>query len=211
MVFRDRDEAGKKLAQKLAKCRKSKPLVLAIPRGGVVIGKEIADFLSCPLDIIVTKKLGAPHEPELAIGAVDPDGDIVIDDRLAKIVGADKGYIKQEASIKKEEILRRMRLFRPGKEDLSVGGKTVILTDDGIATGATMEAAIRYVIKKSPKKIILAIPVASPESISKLKDLVDEVVCLEEPSFFSAVGQFYQDFPQISDEEVLKILTFQPT
>ena len=208
MVFENRLEAGRALAKKLVGLRGSdnQVVVLAIPRGGVVIGKEIANSLSCPLGIVVTKKLGAPGNSELAIGAVDPDGKAVLNKELASWSKADRVYIQKEKKTIKKEIKRRMCLFHQDKRRLFLRGKIVVLTDDGIATGATMEAAINWVKRRLPEKIILAVPVASPDSLAKLKKSLDEAVCLLKPTFFAAVGQFYRHFPQTDDKEVIKIL-----
>lgn len=205
-MFKDRIEAGKQLAGRLRKYKSKALIILAIPRGGVVVGKELAKALNCPLDVIVTKKIGAPGNPELAIGAVGPDGTVVLNQDLAPKTGADKKYISEERRAKSEEVKRRMKAFRKGKKPLNLAGKTVILTDDGIATGATVEAAIKWVKTKKPKKVILAIPVAASDSLAKLVPLADEVVCLDQPYFFAAVGQFYESFPQTTDEEVVKLL-----
>lgn len=205
-MFKDRIEAGKQLAERLKKYKSKTPIILAIPRGGVVVGKELTKALNCPLDVIVTKKIGAPGNPELAIGAVGPDGTMVLNQELAPRTGADKKYISEQRKVKSEEVKRRMRTFRKGKKPLNLAGKTVILTDDGVATGATVEAALKWIKTQKPKKIILAIPVSAPDSLAKLIPLADEAVCLNQPYFFAAVGQFYQSFPQTTDEEVIEIL-----
>jgi putative phosphoribosyl transferase len=209
-MFKDRVEAGRKLAEKLEKYKGDKKvIVLAVPRGGVVVGREVAEHLDCPLDICVTKKLGAPGQSELAIGAVGPDGVWVVDEKIAESTGADERYIKQESEVKTKEVERRMKEFRKGKKELKLEGKTVILVDDGIATGATMEAAAKWLRQKKAKKMVLAVPVAPPDSLEKLKNLFDEVVCLETPWSFFAVGQFYEIFGQTTDEEVVRILNKQ--
>lgn len=185
---------------------KNKIVILAIPRGGVVIGKELAKVLGAPLDVLITRKIGAPGNPELAVGAVGPEGIRIIDWELAKRLGADQDYLKLQIENLKLEIAEREEKFRGDKKELEVTGKIVILTDDGIATGATTEAAIAWLKSKKVKKIVLAVPVAPPEVVEKLKPLVDELICLDQPEFFAAVGQFYQEFSQISDEEVVKLL-----
>ncbi len=206
-MFKDRVEAGRKLGERILGYKDTKKLVvLAIPRGGVVVGKELARTLNCPLDVLVTKKIGAPGNPELAIGAVGPDGTAVLNQDLAPKTGADKTYIEKEKRVKTGEVRRRMEAFRKGKKPLGLKGKTVILTDDGIATGATVEAAIKWIKTQKPQKLILAVPVAAPDSLARLTPLADEVICLDQPYFFAAVGQFYQSFPQTSDEEVIEIL-----
>jgi len=206
-MFKNREEAGRKLADKLLSYKATKNLiVLAIPRGGVVVGKILSQALNCPLDVLITRKIGAPGNPELAIGAVGPGGIRIIDWELAKRVGADGEYLKAQSSKLQSEIQEREKKFRARKKPLEVTGKTVILTDDGIATGATIEAAIAWLKSKKAKKIILAVPVAPPEVVEKLRPLVDELICLDQPEFFAAVGQFYQEFEQISDDEVVQLL-----
>lgn len=204
-MFANREEAGKKLADKLNHLKSKETLVLAIPRGGVVIGKVLSETLNCPLEVVVVKKLGAPGNPELAIGAVGPDGVVTIDWELAKLTRADQGYIEDEKRKLRKEIEERQEKF--GKvESLKIKDKIAILTDDGIATGATIEAAITWIKTQNPKKVVLAVPVAPPEVVEKFKSLVDLLIILETPAFFGAVGQFYQEFPQVEDEEVIKIL-----
>jgi len=206
-MFEDRQEAGKKLAQELLVYKDKKNLlVLAIPRGGVVVGKELSRALNCPLDVLVTKKIGAPGNPELAIGAVGPKGLMVLNKDLALRTGADQKYLDDQKKVKSGEVRRKMRLFNKRKRVIDLKGKRVILTDDGIATGATIEVAIKWIKAQKPKKVVLAVPVAAPDSLAKLTPLVDEVVCLEKPFFFAAVGQFYQTFPQTTSEEVVNLL-----
>jgi len=210
MVFQNRIEAGRQLAAKLQVYKATKNLiVLAIPRGGVVVGKQLADFLGCPLDVIVTKKIPAPGSPELAIGAVGPAswrGEPVIDEELAAKVGADEQYLKFKIENLKFEVARREKEFRKGKPPLDLKNKIVILTDDGVATGATMAMAVEIVRQQEPKKIIVAVPVIARDSLEKIAALADEVVYLEAPELFFAVGQFYREFEQVSDEIVIKIL-----
>jgi len=207
MVFQNRVEAGKQLATKLQNYKGIENLlVLAIPRGGVVVGKQLADFLGCPLEVIVTKKIPAPGNPELAVGAVGAVGEPVIDEELAARVGADEKYIKSQISNLKSQICQREKNFRHGKLPLDLKKKIVILTDDGVATGATMAAAVEIVRQQEPKKIIVAVPVIARDSLEKISALADEVIYLQAPELFFAVGQFYKEFPQIEDSEVIKIL-----
>ncbi len=207
MVFKNREEAGKKLAVKLKSFQKKKNLVvLAIPRGGLVIGKELSAVLNCPLDIIVTKKIGAPNNPELAIGAVGALGEPVINKELAVRVGADEKYLEKEIASRQAEVERRIKEYRGNKPPLNLKNKIVIITDDGIATGATMEAAVEVVRQQEPKKIVVAVPVTSRDSLKKLEEKADEVVYLDAPLMFFAVGQFYQNFSQTTDKEVKKLL-----
>ena len=207
-MFQNRAQAGKKLASKLLSYKATKNLiVLAIPRGGVVVGKILSQALDCPLEVIVTKKIGAPGNPELAIGAVGVVGKPVIDEELAERVGADENYLKSKILNLKSEIKRREKIFRRDKLPLNLKDKTVILTDDGVATGATMMAAVEIARQQNPKKIIVAVPVIAKDTLEKIEKLADEVVYLDAPEMFFAVGQFYQDFSQITDEEVRKILS----
>ena len=202
-MFRDRIEAGQKLAVALQTkfTTIEKGVVLALPRGGVVIGYEIAQKLNLPLDIIVTRKIGAPFNPEYAVAAVS-EHELMVSPRE----NPDPNYLKKEVEDERQEIQRRLKEYRGQKPEVDLKNKTAILVDDGLATGLTMEVAIREVREKNPRRIILAVPVAPPETIERLKKLVDETIVLNiEPMFF-AVGQFYEDFPQVSDEDVRKYL-----
>lgn len=199
------------MAEKLSHLKSKKTVVLGIPRGGVVVAAEVAKKLGAPLDLIVTKKIGAPDQPELAIGAVGPAGTRVIDEKLARQTGVDDEYLNREGRLKVAEIIRLMKQLRGRKKAISLKGKTAIVVDDGVATGATVEAALRYLAGQKPAKIILAVPVGAPDSMEKLAPLADEVACLERPPYFAAVGQFYRDFPPVTDEEVRKTLEqFRP-
>lgn len=206
MVFQNRTQAGRLMAQKLKKYKNKKVVVLGIPRGGIITGKQLSEFLHCPLDVIVTKKIGAPGNPELAIGAVGAIGEPVINEELAERVGADEKYLKSQISNLKSEVARRIKEYRGDKPPLKLKNKTVIVTDDGVATGATMEAAVEVVRQQDPKKIIVAVPVIARDSLSKIEEKADEVIYLDAPLMFFAVGQFYQNFPQISDKEVEELL-----
>ena len=204
MVFESREEAGTLLADKLKKYGKN-CVVLAIPRGGVVVGAQIAHARSCPLEVIITRKLGAPGNPELAIGATTSKGGVVLDQELIKKIEVTKGYIRSELSRQQKEARRREKVYLKG-EPINITDKTVILVDDGIATGATIEAAIQAVREERPARVILAVPVAPPHTVERLKNEVDELVVLSTPEHFWAIGEFYSSFPQISDEEVVSIL-----
>lgn len=210
-MFDSRQSVGELLTQRLKQkgYGREKTIVFAIPRGGVVTGKAVADALGAPLDIVVVRKIPAPHQPELAIGAVGPGGTRVIDISLAERTGADENYLKKKIQELKKEVGNREAKFRAGRKPQDIKGKTVIVVDDGVATGATVEAAIRYLKTQKPKKIILAVPVASQESIKNLKPLVGDLVVLDIPEEFMAVGQFYREFPQVSDDEVVKILNIK--
>jgi|YelNatPaOPRAMG01_1025707.scaffolds.fasta_scaffold01424_24 putative phosphoribosyl transferase len=206
-MFRNREEAGRLLSEKLKPIVKDKEntILLAIPRGGVVVAKEVAVALRIPLDVITPRKIGAPFNPELALGAVSPDGQVYINDEVVDLVGASKSYIEEEIKRQMLEAKRRMFLYRKEKP-LSVAKKEVIVIDDGVATGATMIVAVRSVRAKGAKKVVVAAPVISPEAYDLLTKESDEVVSLLMPSSFYAVGEFYEDFRQVSDEEVSEIL-----
>lgn len=210
MIFPNRFEAGKQLADKLLETldltSNSSLVVLAIPRGGVVIGSQLASTLKCPLEIIVTKKIGAPGNPELAIGAVGPVGEPVIDENLAARVGADEVYLQSKIANLKSEIAKRIKEYHGDKPAINLKDKLVIITDDGVATGATMKAAIEIVRQENPQKIMVAVPVIAKDALKEIEGLADEVIYLEAPDLFFAVGQFYQDFEQVTDEEVKELL-----
>ena len=203
MMFKDRIEAGKKLIAEVKRVVKGESLVLGIPRGGVVIGKVVADKLGWKFDVLVTKKIGFPRQEELAMGAVAEDGRPVWDKRLKKRVSEDEW--KKELIKTREKVERYIREFRKEKK-LNVKGKTVIIVDDGIATGKTVEAGISWLRKEEVNKIVIATPVCAKDTAEKLKELVDEWICLSMPVNFMAVGQFYEEFSQVSDEEVKQLL-----
>lgn len=202
-IFKNRIEAGQKLATLLDDCRNADAIVLAIPRGGVIVAKEIAREFGLPLDIIVTRKIGAPEYDEYAIGAIDMLGNGIFDETEKARV--DKKWLENKILAEKKEAERRWGTYRKGKGDLDLRGKTAIIVDDGIATGLTMEVAIDYAKREGAQKVIIAVPVASPDTVHKLKNKA-EVRVLETPTFFSAVGEWYEYFPQVSDEEVVRAL-----
>ncbi|OHA79103.1 MAG: hypothetical protein A2747_01185 [Candidatus Yonathbacteria bacterium RIFCSPHIGHO2_01_FULL_44_41] len=203
IIFKDRSEAGKKLAEVLTEFKNSSAIVLALPRGGVMTGKEIAEALSLPLDIIVTRKIGAPGNDEYAIGAIDLDGNGVWNEMEHAYV--DKKWLEAKIASEKIEAKRRWDTYRKGRGELDLKNKVVIIVDDGIATGLTMQAAVAYAKHKGAERIIVAVPVASAESVRTLKNSAD-VRTIETPTFFSAVGEWYEDFPQVSDKEVVSAL-----
>jgi putative phosphoribosyl transferase len=204
--FADRVDAGKRLTSALADFAGKNGIVLAIPRGGVVVGYEIAKALNLPLDVIIPRKIGAPNNPELAIGAMTEDGTIILDDRLVTYMGVTQEYIKEESERQKHEIERRLKLYRQDTPYPSLKGLEVILVDDGIATGSTMKAALASVKNRGAGTVTVAVPVSPPSTIKELKKQADKVVCLYTPEYFSAIGEFYRDFTQTTDEEVIQLL-----
>ncbi len=207
MIFFDRTDAGKKLAEKLKGLCERDGLVLAIPRGGVVVGAEIARTLCIPLDVIIPRKIGAPHNPELAIGAVTQDGTTFFNQSLLAFLGLEEKDLTGFVEEQKREIKRRMNLYRGGVEYPDYSGRCIIVVDDGIATGYTVLAALRWIRQKfKPQKLILAVPVAPRDTLDRLEDEVDQLVVLAAPDNFYAVGQFYRDFSQITDQEVIALL-----
>lgn len=206
-MFKDQISAGELLAEKLQEYKKSGAMVLAIPRGGVATGAGLARKLGLPLDIIVTHKIGAPENPELAIGAVgETAGSLWLNEDLMRELGVDEDYVGEEIKIQQLEIKRREKIYRQGKPPLDLKERVVILVDDGTATGATMMAAVREVRNGEPKKIVVVLPVGAAEAVEKLKKEADEVICLETPGLFFAVGQWYDNFKQFTDEEIINFL-----
>ncbi len=206
MLFRDRPEAGEHLAAALQAYRERRPFVLAIPRGGVVVGYAVSAALHAALDVIIPRKLRAPGNPELAIGAVTHDGTVYLDETLAGSLRVTDDYLRDEIAVQSAEIQRRMRLYRDDRPPVDLGGKTAVVVDDGIATGSTMIADLRAVRAMRPEWVIAAIPVAPPDSVQRLGVEADEVICLHRPPVFYAVGQFYDSFAQTTDDEVIALL-----
>ena len=206
-MFSSRIDAGRQLAQELVRRHVRADLVLGIARGGVVVAAEITKYLHFPLDVVVVKKLEAPTNSELAIGALTYKDATYIDENLASTVDADKHFIADEVKKKHHEFLERERLLRNGKPPPVVENKCVLVVDDGVATGATCKATVEWLRKEKVKRIILALPVAPFDSIKELSSLVDEYVILEEPKNFQAVGEFYKDFREVQDEEVITLLS----
>lgn len=202
-MFRDRIEAGQKLAEKIAASFPliKKGFILALPRGGVAVASELAERLNLPMDIIVTRKIGAPLNPEYAVAAVSSHQTV-----LNKRENVDAQYLKEQESRERQEIQRRMKEYRGKRPYPRLRDKTVILVDDGLATGLTMQTAILEVKTYKPLKIILAVPVAPPDTVLQLKTTVDKTIVLQEEPMFFAIGQFYQNFEQVSDEEVKTLL-----
>jgi len=202
--FADRIDAGRQLGEALREAGVEADIVLAIPRGGLPLGRAVADALNAPLDIVVAKKLGAPTNPELAIGAVAADGSVWRNEALIESRNVDEAYIERTRTEEAENAREKASRYRDGPPELS--GKRVVIVDDGVATGATARACIEQVRSEAPERLVLAVPVASPRTIPDLEGLVDELVCLQRPSEFRAVGQFYDRFGQVSDEEAMAYL-----
>jgi len=180
--------------------------VLAVPRGGVVVGYEIAKALGIPLDIIVTKKIGAPDNPELAIGAVAEDGTFILDEDIVRQVYVPKGYVEEEVERMRQEIQRRLIRYRGDVPYPDLKNREVIVVDDGVATGSTLKAALKLLRRRGAKSVTVAVPVGPPDTIHELEKLADRVICLHTPAMFYAIGQFYEDFSQTNDEEVTELL-----
>jgi len=205
-MFRDRADAGERLALRLKKRSLIHPLVLAIPRGGVGVGAVIATELGAELDIVLSRKIRAPGQPELALGAISEDGQIYLSPYVRGMLRELEPHIKHECEIQKSEIKRRQELFRSVRPQVALEGRSIILTDDGIATGATLIAALQTIKLKKPKEIIVAVPVGSSDRVAEIRSMCDDVICLMTPEDFGAVGQFYENFEQVEDEEVLEML-----
>jgi len=206
MLFKDRVDAGRQLADKLSGQIGKDGLVLAIPRGGVVVGAEVARKFGLGLDLIIPRKIGAPQNPEVAIGAVTQDGTTIFDRRLIGLLGVSEPEIEDKISCEISEINRRMSLYRGSENHEDYAGRQLVVVDDGVATGYTMLAALRSARNFHPRELILAIPVSPPDTLEMLKKEVDRTVCLYSPEDFYAVGQFYQRFDQTEDDEVIRIL-----
>jgi len=205
--FRDRVDAGRQLAQKLMQYKNDpNAIVLGLPRGGVPVAAEVADALKLPLDIVVTRKIGAPFNEELAVGALTQDGDVIWNETIMQMNQLTPEDLSDTIAKETKEAQRRLQLYRPGRGPLELKGKTVLLIDDGIATGATMLAAIKYVKDAGARTIIVGSPIATPDTLEKITPLVDEVVCLLIPKIFLGISAFYREFGQTSDEQVIEIM-----
>lgn len=211
-MFDDRTQAGRILADRLVSLSLENAVVFALPRGGVPVAAPIAERLSAPLDLVLVRKIGAPSQPELAIGAVT-DGiepECVFNQRIIRELGVTQTEIDAISAREKAEIERRRTLYLHDRPRVEARGRTVIVVDDGVATGATMKVALTALKKHAPARIILAVPVAPPSVIAALKPFVDDVICLESSDYFPGVGAFYRAFPQVSDREVITILDRLP-
>lgn len=205
MKFRDRADAATQLAAALQGFRGKNPLVLAIPRGAVPMGKVLAEKLQGELDLVLVRKLRAPDSPEFAVGAVDESGWAYVADYAGE-AGADEAYLREEKQRQMETLRKRRAQYTPHREAHEAAGRVAIVVDDGLATGATMIAALHAVRARKPARLVCAVPVAAPESLEKVRPYADDVVCLSAPEGFHAVSQFYDSFPQVEDEEVVRLL-----
>jgi putative phosphoribosyl transferase len=212
MPFKDRLDAGCKLAAALAKYKDQKPVVLALPRGGVPVAAEVAVALNAPLDLVLVRKIGVPFQPELAMGAVVDGGApiVVRNEDVIRLAGIDEQDFKAVCEQELVEIERRRQRYLGSRERVDVAGRTAIVIDDGIATGATTRAALRATRLRSPKTLVLAVPVAPTDNLAAMREEADDVVCLEDYALFGAIGYYYSDFRQISDQEVTEILARFP-
>jgi len=207
-MFRHRKDAGQRLAAQLLHLKDKSPVVLALPRGGVAVASEVARLLEAPLDIVLVRKIGVPWQPELALGAVTDGGvpETYIDEQMVKALAIPEDYVREETARQLAEIERRRRLYCADRPPVEVQGRTAIVVDDGIATGATMRVALRAVRRRGPASLVLAAPVAAPETLAALRDEADETVCVLSPDGLGAIGFYYDDFHQMSDAEVTALL-----
>lgn len=204
--FRDRTEAGKQLGDVLREAAPDVDIVLAIPRGGLPLGRAVADALDVPLDIVVASKIGAPGNPEYALGAVASDGTVWRNDEAFQRAGADEEYFETERQTEAENARRKADRYRAGRSEPDLTDKTVAVVDDGVATGSTVRACLRMLEETGAERVVLAVPVGPPDTIRELEETADEVVCLATPGSFRGVGQFYERFEQVSDEEAMAYL-----
>jgi putative phosphoribosyl transferase len=213
MTFSDRSDAGRRLAKVLSKYKGTNTVVLALPRGGVPVAAEVAEALNASLDLVLVRKIGVPGQPELAMGAVVDGGApiVVSNDEVIELSGVTAHEFDEACARELVEIERRRHLYIGERARAEIEGQVVIVIDDGIATGATMRAALQAIRKRKPKVLVLAVPVAPPDTVRQLRQEVDNLVCLETPEIFGAIGYFYRDFRQVSDREVVEILNRFPT
>jgi putative phosphoribosyl transferase len=206
MRFKDRSDAGRRLAAYLAELPKDELVVLGLPRGGVVVACEVATALGVPLDVILVRKLGVPFQPELAMGAIGEDGAYVVDDAVVRDVHVSASDLAAVEARERDELARRVRRFRRGRDRVALVGRTALIVDDGIATGSTARAACQVARARGAARVIVATPLASPGAVARLSRDADEVIALERPECLRAIGEFYDDFSQTSDAEVTQIL-----
>jgi putative phosphoribosyl transferase len=204
--FEDRRDAGRRLAGKLSRFEDERPVVFALPRGGVPVGYEISRALQAPLDVFVSRKLGAPDQPEFGIGAVAAGGVRVLNEDVVRRLGVPEDYIEQITAQETAEVGRRLRYFRGERPEPEVGGRTAILVDDGLATGVTARAAVQALRSRGPGRLVLAAPVCAAQTADLFRTTVDDLVCLKSPSDLGAIGFWYRNFEQTSDEEVVELL-----
>lgn len=204
--YRDRCEAGEILAEILRRYQGKEVVVLAVPRGGVTVALPVVKELQCEMDLIIPRKIGAPHQPEVAIGAVCEDGEVLLNPHLVQNLGVSDSYINQASAAEVNEIKRRLLAYRGSRPPVDIAGRTVIVIDDGVATGFTITAAVQSVARRRPAELILAVPVAPQDTIKTLAREVDTVICPLQPEIFYAVGAFYKNFKQLSDENVCGML-----
>lgn len=206
MIYNDRYDAGQKLAEKLTKYTNDKPIIMALPRGGVVVGYEVAKMLKAPLDVIVARKIGAPFQPELGVGAIAPNGIRILNNELIRLLNIPESAVEEVIQKETIEMNRRINFYRKDLPLSDLKDKIVIVVDDGLATGVSTNAAVSAIRQMQPKKIVLAVPVAPPNTASRFKREVDEFICLNQPPDFYAVGYYYKNFTQTTDEEVVDLL-----
>ncbi len=206
MVFTDRRQAGSRLAARLDHLRGEDVVVLGLPRGGVPVAAEVAARLEAPLDVVVVRKLGVPYQPELGMGAIGEGGVRVLNDEVIRMAGTSEEALRRVEREERSELERRVRRYRGERPPVDVAGRTAVIVDDGVATGSTAQAACRIVRAQGAARIVLAVPVAPPGTGPAFRGLADEVVVVDTPPWFAAIGQFYDDFTQTSDAEVLDCL-----
>src|SRR4051794_22334274 len=206
MLFDDRADAGRQLAERLARYAEERPVVFALPRGGVPVGVEVSRSLDAPLEIVVSRKLGAPGQPEFGIGAVAPGGVRVLNERVVRTLGIEEDYLDWISARESEEVERRLRLFRGDRPYPDLAGRTAILVDDGLATGVTARAALLSLSRLNPRRLVLAVPVCAPQTAELLRPEADDLICLLAPANLEAVGIWYRNFEQVPDEEVMRLL-----
>jgi putative phosphoribosyl transferase len=204
-VFRDRHDAGRQLAVALERFRADRPVVVGLPRGGVPVAAEVARALDAPLDVLIVRKVGAPSQPEFAIGAMG-EGVVKLDQALIRRLGISFDDVHAVVARERLELDRRIRVYRAVRDPVDVTGRTVIVVDDGLATGLTARAAIEVLRRRRPSRVVFAAPVCAPDSAQRLADVADEVACLRQPGDFRAVGLWYRDFSPTSDAEVVALL-----
>jgi putative phosphoribosyl transferase len=206
MLFEDREDAGRRLAERLMPYADENPVVFALPRGGVPVGAEVSRFLGAPLEVIVARKLGAPGQPEFGIGAVAPGGVRILNERAVRALRIPEDYLEQVSIRESEEVDRRLRLFRGDRPYPELQTRTAILVDDGLATGVTARAALLALYRMNPRRLVLAVPVCAPQTAEALRPETDDLICLLAPPDLEAVGLWYRNFEQVPDEEVVRLL-----